>query len=399
MTVRIQKSNPCGTVAAPASKSYAHRLLIGSGLAQGTSTLTGLSVSEDILATADCLTALGASVSFDGETATVTGSAPVAAAPLACRESGSTLRFFIPLALLQGGGDFIGSERLLSRGVSVYEQLLTPYGITFSASPTTLSVRGTLKPNHYRIAGNISSQFITGLLFALPLLSGDSQLEVVGEFESRAYVDITLDTLAQNGIAIVRESDRVFSVAGNQHYRPLHTAVEGDWSNAAFFHALRTLGNAVTVMGLRADSKQGDRRCLAYLNALSTGSPTLDLRDCPDLAPILFTVAAAKHGGIFEGTERLSIKESDRANVMAEELAKCGADITVEQNRVVVRNTPLHTPTAPFHGHNDHRVVMSLAVLSTVYGGCIEGAEAVSKSYPSFFKALQSLGVEVETDA
>jgi len=398
MRVRIGKSTARGRVEIPSSKSYAHRLLICAGLSDGESRIHGIDRNQDVLATADCLEALGAAVRFDGRTAYVNGCGGNirGCGRLLCRESGSTLRFLIPIALLGGGGDFIGTERLISRGVGVYKDTFEKSGIEITPKTDKITVRGRLGAGNYTIPGDVSSQFITGMLFALPLADGDSRIEVTSSFESRAYVDMTVDTLQQSGIDITQRDSNVFEIKGNQRYRALDTSAEGDWSNAAFFFALNAVDGNVGVGGLNQNSRQGDRVCLEYLKRLSSPDALLDVSNCPDLAPILFTVASALHGGVFTGTRRLAIKESNRAIVMAEELAKFGADITVHDDSVEVRPSVLHAPSDVLCGHNDHRVVMSLAVLATIYGGVIDGAEAVSKSYPDFFEALRGLNVEVE---
>ncbi len=398
MKVRIGKSTACGSVKIPSSKSYAHRLLICAGLSDGESRISGIDKNQDVLATADCLEALGASVRFDGRTAYVTGCGNNirGGGRLVCRESGSTLRFLIPVSLLGGGGDFIGTERLISRGVGVYSDIFEKNGIEITPQTDKITVRGRLRAGNYTIPGDVSSQFITGMLFALPRADGDSRIEVISSFESRAYVDMTVDTLVQSGIDIAQKDGNIFEIHGNQRYRGLDTEAEGDWSNAACFFARNSIGGNVEVGGLKSDSRQGDRICLEYLDRLSKPDAVLDVSNCPDLAPILFTIAAARHGGVFTGTRRLAIKESNRAVVMAKELEKFGADIVVHDDLVEVRPSVLHAPSSLLCGHNDHRVVMSLSVLATVYGGVIDGAEAVSKSYPGFFEALRGLKVEVE---
>ncbi len=393
--------SPCrlrGKATAPPSKSYAHRLLICAALANGQSRIYGIEDSEDILATKDCIASLGARAVYDGDALCITGGnvfSPTAN-HFACRESGSTLRFFLPLALVSGQSSvFCGAARLIERGIGVYQEILLPRDISLSVQDGCITASGALTSGDYVVRGNVSSQFLTGLLFALPLLAGDSTLTVTPPFESRAYVDLTLDAMAQFGVNITRDGDRFF-IRGGQTYRPQDITVEGDWSNAAFLYALRTLGHEIEVSGLKSDSLQGDRVCLSYLEQLAHGHSTLDLSNCPDLAPVLFATAAALHGADFIGTARLAIKESDRAQVMATELAKFGAKVTVGENRVCVASSVLHAPREPLCGHGDHRVVMALAVLATRYGGVITQAEAVAKSYPQFWDVLSSLGAEVQ---
>ena len=390
-----------GRINAPPSKSCAHRLLIGASLAEGESLLDGAAMSQDILATMDCVRALGAEIRVEnghlwvkgcGGRPLVKDSLPV----LPCRESGSTLRFLIPTALCAGGGIFQGAERLMARGVSVYEELLKERGVTFAGERDSLTVKGKLRPGLYRLRGDVSSQFISGLLFALPLLKEDSAIEILPPFESRGYVDMTLEALDVFGIRVDRQGEMRFLVPGGQCYQPAQVTVEGDWSQAAFFYGLNALGSQVEVTGLRSDSLQGDRVCERLLKEMTGGSLQAD---CPDLAPVLFAVAAGlENGANFTGTRRLAIKESNRASAMAEELAKFGAEISVGENEVKIAPVTLHRPKEILQGHNDHRVVMALAVLATRFGGVIDDAQAISKSYPEFFRDLAGLGVQVRTE-
>ncbi len=399
MRVDIRPGTVCGNLAAPPSKSMAHRLLIGGGLASGKSIIHGISPSEDMRATLDCLRAIGAAWTQDGDTVTVYGTdlhrLPENAL-LPCRESGSTLRFFIPLCLLCNQEvSFRGSEKLFSRPLSVYEEICRKQGILFAPETGALTVKGTLQSGNYRIKGNISSQFITGLLFALPLLDGDSTIQLLPPVESCSYINLTIQALHTFGIHVKWQDERTLLVQGGQHYTAVETTVEGDYSNAAFFAALNTLGSDITISGLDENSLQGDRVYRHYFDLLQRGTPTINIADCPDLGPILFAVAAAHSGGIFTGTRRLKLKESDRAAAMAEELGKCGVAVTVHEDSVVIYPHDLHAPDEILCGHNDHRIVMALSVLLTILGGSIDGAQAVSKSMPDFFTQLQNLGFEV----
>ena len=377
MKVTIRPGLAAGTVAAPPAKSYAHRLILAAALAAGESRIHGLAYSEDVMATMDCARALGAALTRDG----------------------STLRFFLPVALAHGGRSrFTGAPRLIERGVGLYEALLGARGVVFTTEQAAVTVAGTLRGGDYALPGDVSSQFVSGLLFALPLLAADSTVRVLPPFESRAYTDITVDVLRRFGVQVAVDGD-AFAVAGRQVYRPQETTVEGDWSNAAFLYALTALGGSVTVTGLDPASVQGDRVVTRLLQELDGPAPQIDVSGCPDLAPVLFAVAAAQHGAVFTGTRRLRIKESDRAAVMAEELAKCGVVCEIGANRVVIPGGRLQAPAAPFCGHNDHRVVMALAVLASRTGGAIEGAAAVRKSWPDFFAVLRRLGMEIEDEA
>ncbi len=399
MNIHIQVGKACGTVSAPPSKSLAHRLLICAGLSDGISHIHDVDFNEDILATIDCLRALGATLTTEGNTVTVCGVSPRTATPqnpLCCRESGSTLRFFLPLALLGTQETvFTGSEKLLSRPLGVYATLCKERALTFTQTDQAVTVKGRLSHGDFAVPGNISSQFISGLLFALPLLDGDSTIRITSPVESRSYIDLTLQALHAFGIRASWQDEKTLRVDGNQQYLPTDMTVEGDYSGAAFLSALDVLGGDVTVNGLSVDSLQGDKVYEKHFASLLCGTPVIHIADCPDLGPVLFAVAAAKNGGIFTGTRRLKIKESDRAAAMAEELAAFGVAVTVHEDAVVVFPADFHPPTRPLQGHNDHRIVMALSVLLTLTGGEIQGAQAVRKSFPDFFKKLRTIGIEV----
>lgn len=392
MTVTIHPSTPAGSVAAPPSKSMAHRLLICAGLSAGKSVIHGVAPSEDVLATADCLRALGASCVLDGGRAAVDGTGLLSRTEtLRCRESGSTLRFFAPLCLLDGRERTLtGSERLFERPLGVYETLCRARGLLFEKSARVLRLRGRLRPGVYELPGDVSSQFVSGLLFALPRLPGESVIRLRPPVESRAYIDLTVDALRAFGAEAEWQGGTAVAVPGPQTLRPRELTVEGDWSNAAFFFAL-----GARVTGLKEDSLQGDRVCVEHFARLRAGAAEIDLSSCPDLGPVLFAYAAAHHGGTFTGTRRLRVKESDRVETMRAELAKFGVTVEAGEDRVRVGHG-LRPPEEPLCGHNDHRVVMALAVLCTRTGGTVEGAEAVSKSFPDFFEKLRELHIEVE---
>ncbi len=401
MRAEIIPSKGSGIMAAPPSKSMAHRLLIGGGLAKGESVIKGISSSEDMKATLDCLEAIGAKYKMEGDTVTISG-ADIRNIPenavLRCRESGSTLRFFIPICLLDGKEfTLTGSEKLLSRPLSVYEDIFKKQGIKFECEPDKITLGGKLKSGNYKIKGNISSQFITGLLFVLPLMEEDSVIQLIPPVESCSYINLTIEALKIYGIEVLWQDEKTLFIKGGQSYKAVNTEVEGDYSNAAFFEALNLLGSEITLTGLNPESLQGDKVYGKNFALLEKGTPTINISDCPDLGPILFAVAAVKGGGVFTGTRRLKIKESDRAGAMAQELAKFGVAVTVQEDSVVVYPHNFHPPTEVLDGHNDHRIVMSCAVLATLTGGIIEGAEASRKSLPDFFERLCALGFEVKT--
>lgn len=393
MKAVFSPSFPFGEVFAPPSKSMAHRYLICGALSEQ-SRVSGLAMSEDIKATADCLKALGSRVDFENDTALVGGLCPKEEAQLDCRESGSTLRFMLPLALL-GGKEITltGSPRLMERGAGLYEQMCSEHGLFFENKDGKITVKGPLKPGKYSIDGSLSSQYFSGMLFALSTLDGDSELKVKGKLQSRPYVNMTIKALADFGVKIERIPGGFF-IPGGQKFLSRYAAVEGDWSNAAFLSAF---SDKVIVKGLDEHSLQGDKLYPQLFK--NVGSYQIDLSDTPDLAPVLFAVAALKDKGDFVGTRRLKIKESDRAEAMKNELLKFGVNTTIFDDRVIVSGK-LKTPSAELYGHNDHRIVMALSVLAARVGGVIDGAEAVSKSFPDFFDVIKKLNVKVNlTDA
>ena len=399
MKVKILPSKTSGEVSAPPSKSFAHRYLIGSVLSRGKCVIKNIADSDDISATLSCIEQLGGSVTKDGNIVTVipTNEKQIENAVFDCKESGSTLRFFIPVVLATGAKNctFLGSERLLARGIKEYEKLFENSDVTIKSDEKSIEVNGTLSAGNYEISGEVSSQYTTGMLFALSVLDGKSTLKITGNAESRAYVDMTIKVLKDFGADITEPEKNFFEINGKGRLSPGEFTVEGDWSNAAFLIALSRLVGTISVSGLNENSVQGDRFLSVAFDALDGENAEIDLKDCPDLAPILFSYAAYKNGGKFINTRRLRVKESDRANVMAEELKKFGANVKVYENSVEIEKTQLKPPIVPLCGHNDHRIVMALSVLAAVFGAEIDGAEAVNKSYPDFFRVIKKAGVNV----
>ncbi len=399
MLTTIEKSRANGTVYAPPSKSMAHRLLICAALSVDTSTIKNVDYSEDILATIDCLRAIGAKITVNGNTVTVTGINPKnisTETEVFCRESGSTLRFILPILLLTNKKCTLkGSDYLLKRPMSVYSEICGEKGLYYRPENDCIKVCGPLTAGNFTVKGDISSQFISGLLFTLPLLENDSTIKILPPVESRSYINMTIDALQTFGVTVAWRGVDTLYIKGNQKYVSNTVSVEGDYSNAAFYEAFNRIGGDIKIYGLKSDSLQGDKVYFTLFNMLETDAPILDVSDCPDLAPIIITVAAMKNGATLKGTKRLKMKESDRGVVMAAELKKFGADITVFEDEIVINKKNLFTPKAQLDGHNDHRIVMSLAVISSVFGGEILGAQAVSKSFPDFFEKIKSLGIKV----
>lgn len=403
MDLRITPKKLSGTVTPPPSKSQAHRLLIAAALGDGVSTLSGLADSQDIQATRRCLCALG--VRIDdlspgtvrlhglGNTAVEAGPAPI----LDCGESGSTLRFLIPLALLvNGSACFTGHGRLMERPLAPYEDLLREKGIFFEKKDGVLTVRGQLTPGEYRLAGNVSSQFFTGLLFALPLLDGDSTLVPTTPLESRDYLEMTRSVLELAGVESRWEGD-VLHIPGSQRYQPLEATVEADWSQAAFWYAAIALGSTLELEGLNAFSIQGDMAVVPHFLCLThPGDLTIDLSDIPDLLPPLAVMAAVRSGTThFVNAARLRMKESDRLSTVCAMLTALGGHCQEGPDSLTVTGGKLAGGTVDSAG--DHRIAMAAAIAAT---GCtspvtILGAECVKKSYPDFWEVYQSLGGEI----
>lgn len=399
MKVKILPSKTSGEVSAPPSKSFAHRYLIGSVLSRGKCVIKNIADSDDISATLSCIEQLSGSVTKDGNIVTVipTNEKQIENAVFDCKESGSTLRFFIPVVLATGAKNctFLGSERLFARGIKEYEKLFENSDVKINSDEKSIEISGKLTSGNYEISGEVSSQYTTGMLFALSVLDGKSTLKITGNAESRAYVDMTIKVLKDFGADIEEPEKNFFEINGKGRLSPGEFTVEGDWSNAAFLIALSRLVGTISVSGLNENSVQGDRFSSVAFDALDGENAEIDLKDCPDLAPILFAYAAYKNGGKFINTRRLRVKESDRANVMAEELKKFGANVKVYENSVEIEKTQLKPPIVPLCGHNDHRIVMALSVLAAVLGAEIDGAEAVNKSYPDFFRVIKKAGVNV----
>ena len=408
-----------GTVSAPPSKSMAHRAVLCSALAKGTSHIENLEFSKDISATLAAAGQLCARVESGPADVLVEGLGhfrPVFG-PVDCCESGSTLRFLIPLASLTGQSiTFVGRGRLMERPQSVYETLYREQNLHFEQANGQLTVAGSLRSGEYTLAGNVSSQFISGLLFALPLLAGDSTLHLIPPVESRSYIEMTRAAQAAFGVTSHWLDDTTLCIPGGQQYHPRDYIVEGDYSQAAFLAVLGAVKGGITLTGLAAETLQGDaaildilRRCGAKFTRTEAGlvfeqaplhGVDIDLADCPDLGPVLMVLGLLCEGTtVIRNAERLRIKESDRIAAMEAELRACGGVLSSEGSTITVQGCKpqLHAPEATLSGHNDHRVVMSLTVLALAADIplAINEAEAVQKSWPHFFDALKPLGVEV----
>ena len=400
-----------GKIRAIASKSQAHRLLICAAFAEKPTKIICSERSQDIDATARCLSALGAEIDYCGNTFTVYPlTMPRFDAVLDCGESGSTLRFILPIVAALGiSADFILHGRLAQRPLSPLWELLEENGISLTwTSENTLHIEGKLRSGTYRIAGDVSSQFITGLLFALPLIGGESDIMLTSPLQSAPYVDMTLAALHRFGIEVEPKENGWHLPSGLSYKSCTSVQVEGDWSNAAFWLCAGAICAPMTVSGLDFSSPQGDRAILEVLKKFGaemtldgdsvTVSPvqlhgiTLDASDVPDLVPPIALVAACAKGTtrIF-GAERLKIKESDRLQSVSETLNQLGGKVTVTHDGLIIEGSALLGGCVD--SHNDHRIAMLTAIASTVSRGAIEliGADAVKKSYPRFWEDFKSL--------
>lgn len=344
-----------------------------------------------------CLEAMGASFYAEGSDVEVIKGIDLqreGCRVLDCGESGSTLRFLIPVCAVTGGNTLLrGEESLMRRPLCVYESFAKEGRLNMSRSEEGIRIGGGMKAGEYETDGSISSQFASGLMFALPLLKGDSRLTFNTRPQSRPYIDMTKTALDMYGISSEWNGDSCLLLPGDQCYMPAEVYVEGDWSNSA---ALLALGAEVT--GLDERSLQGDRVCREYIERLRSSDaepPVLDISDCPDLGPVLMSLGAINRGVILTGAGRLKYKESDRGEAMRQELSHFGIDVKVSEDEIRV-GAGLREPDSPLNGHNDHRIVMALTMLCSVTGGSIDGAEAVDKSFPEFFDSMEKLGLITE---
>ncbi len=406
MDLKITPRSLSGKVTVPPSKSVAHRMIIAAALADGTSTISNLSGSADILATINCMKALGADIKLNGDTAMISGIGSVpGSAVLDCNESGSTLRFLIPVACALGVNiEFRGSGKLPQRPITPFLEEFPKHGITFNFSKAKnscslpCSVSGKLTAGRFEIDGGISSQFITGLMFALPLLDGDSEIILTSRLESKPYVDITMGVLRDFGCEIT-ELNGGYSVNGNSRLKPFSGSVEGDYSQSAFFYVANALGSNITINGLNENSSQGDKQIAEICRAFSGNLAPfeIDCSDIPDLVPILSVLGCfCKGKSRIYNAARLRIKECDRLAAMEDCLNRIGGKISSTEDSLIIEGVE------SFNGgevvcYNDHRIAMSMAVAATRCTSplIIRGAECVRKSYPDFFKVYRAIGGEV----
>lgn len=412
MDIRITPAPLGGTVSAPPSKSAAHRAVIAAALCKTKTSVCGVGFNDDIIATLNAVKALGAKVEIKGGAALIDGiRAPADNAVIDCGESGSTLRFLIPVAAAFGvNATFRGRGRLPERPITVFTDCLTKKGVTFNYNGTMpFSVSGRLKSGVFEVDGSVSSQFVTGLLFALPIIEGDSEIVFTSPLQSKPYADMTVSVLGDFGVEI-SETERGYFVKGGQQYRfENEYFVEGDYSGAAFMLCAGALGKSVECKGLRLDSLQGDRAVLDILKAMNAEvkqsetvtvsgqrlkAVKVNAQNIPDLVPVIAATAACAEGvTVITGAQRLRIKESDRLKTTTEMLNALGAGVAETEDGLII-NGKQTLSGGITQSYGDHRIAMAAAVAATRCKGgvIIRGAECVSKSYPDFFEDYKRLG-------
>lgn len=412
--VKITPKTLNGEITIPPSKSICHRAIIAAGLSNGTSCIENVNLSKDIIATIEAMKGLGADIKVNNNVLFIKGCSRLDpnADSIHCFESGSTLRFIIPIAILTGKKiTFTGEGRLNERPINPYIEIFNEKNINYSKKDgLPLTVWGSLPSGEYRLRGDVSSQFITGLMFALPLLDGDSSIKLTSKLESRAYIDLSIEVLEKFNIHILNNRYNEFLINGNQKYIETDYKVEGDFSQAAFFIAAGILGGDVRCLGLNEDSSQGDKKIIDIVKEMggeisfndgvlsaresTTYGTAIDASECPDLVPILAVLASLSKGETkIINAKRLRLKESDRLKAMATELTKLGADINEMEDGLLI-NGKSYLNGGHVDSWRDHRIAMALSIASIRCKNpvIINGSDSVEKSYPDFFKDFLSLG-------
>lgn len=410
-----------GEVKIPPSKSMAHRAVICAALGDGVSKIENIDLSDDIIATINAMRALGALIKEEDGYLLITGinSKDIQSnrdfeRVVDCNESGSTLRFLVPIALVyEGVTRFVGRGNLGKRPLNTYYEIFDNQGIEYSYKEGKLDllVKGLLKSGEFKVKGNISSQFITGLLFSLPLLDGDSKIIITTELESKGYLDLTLSALKDFGIEIINNDYKEFIIKGNQKYTSRNYRVEGDYSQGAFFLCADALNSSINVLDLKKDSLQGDKEVVDILRSMGVvleieensisakarrpKATVIDASQCPDIIPVVSLVASICKGKTeVKNAGRLRIKECDRLHAIAVELNKLGANITELEDSLIIEGVNELRGGVEVWSHKDHRIAMTLSIAATICKEPIilKDYECVSKSYPHFFDDYKMLG-------
>lgn len=400
MKIKIYKSIANGVIKAISSKSYVHRILIASALTNERCIIDNVDLNDDILATLSCLETLGKKWEYHDRFILIETIKSFSELDdeliFLCGDSASTLRFIIPVALLTGKKlIFKCNEELIKRGIEAYEEIFVKHNINYSIIEKSIIIDGTLLSGIFEINNSKSSQYISGLLFALPLLKNDSKIVLKSHLVSKNYIDMTLDILSSFGIEIIKKDNELF-IKGNQKYLQKNSFVEGDYSNAAILHFFNYLGGNVKVVGLNSNSLQGDKVFFDLFDKLKNNFQTIDLSNCIDLGPILCAFASLYHGGKFINTSRLKIKESNRVESIIKELKKFNISFLETENELVINKSHIAKPVETLLCHKDHRIAMTLIALLSKFGGTIDGVEAINKSYPTFLSDIKRLGIKYD---
>lgn len=409
----IKADKLVGELSPPPSKSMLHRYIIASSLAKGISKIENISFSEDIIATIEAMRKLGAKIEQKENYLLIDGSYTFKNLneniEIDCNESGSTLRFLFPLSIVEENKVlFKGRGKLFKRPMTPYFENFEKYKIKHSyIDENEILLEGKLKAGIYEIDGNISSQFITGLLFSLPLLDGESKIMINGKLESSNYIDISLDCLSKFGIKIINNSYQEFIIEGNQSYRVGNYRTEADYSQAAFFLVANAIGSNIKINDLSEDSLQGDKKIIDYISEIDKWSSkdtlVLDGSETPDIIPIL-SLKAAVSGKKIEivNIERLRIKESDRLKATVEELSKLNFDLIEKKDSILINSKEdvkvnKNEEIVSLSSHSDHRIAMMIAIAATCYDGeiLLDNLDCVKKSYPNFWEVFLSLGGKI----
>ena len=403
-----------GEVSPPPSKSILHRYIIGSSLAKGISKIENISFSNDIIATIEAMKKLGAKIEKKDNYLLIDGSKTFDKeylnnnSEIDCNESGSTLRFLFPLSIVKENKIiFKGKGKLFKRPLSPYFENFDKYQIKYShVNGNEISLDGELKSGEYEIDGNISSQFITGLLFSLPLLNENSKIIIKGKLESSSYIDITLDCLNKFGIKIINNSYQEFIMEGSQTYKSGNYEVEADYSQAAFFLVANSIGSNIKINGLNTNSLQGDKKIIDFVSEIDNWNKNekliLDGSETPDIIPILSLKACTSKKEIeIVNIARLRIKESDRLKATVQELSKLGFDLMEKEDSILINSRKNYTHNSKeiisLSSHSDHRIAMTIAIASTCYEGeiILDNLDCVKKSYPNFWEVFLLLGGKI----
>lgn len=409
-TIILKNSKLKGEVSPPASKSILHRYIIAASFAKGISKISDISLSEDILATINAMKQLGAEIEINNRELLIDGSSLFSIVKnnkiiIDCNESGSTLRFMIPISIIKNNEViFCGKDSLFKRPLEPYFEIFEKDKIEYNFSPDLeekLYVNGELKSREYEVVGNISSQFITGLLFALPLLKENSTIKVIGELESKSYIDLTLNCLAKFGIKFENRNYEEIKIYGSQEYKTVNMSMEADFSQIAFFYVANYLGANINIKNINLNSLQGDKVIMSLIEKLKKNEDdeiVINGGNCPDVIPVFSLAAAYSNKKIkIENVARLRIKESDRLSITVQELSKLGFDLQEQGDSIIInyRNkTQIKKEKVYLSSHNDHRIAMMIAIASTFYRGeiVLDDADCVKKSYPNFWEVFSSIG-------